>query len=115
MQYRATEHASTGQSPSFLLMGRRVRTKLDLVIPNFQAEQSSKGYKQMERMEPIRQFKEKDMVNVRMYGDTAKWQPGRVKRKIGELHYEVEVQGTVHKRHVDQILRYGVEQDRVGW
>ena len=110
LQYRATEHATTGQSPSFLLMGRRVRTKLDLMVPNFQAEQSNKGYERIENMKPVRQFNENDNVMIRMYNDV-KWVPGIVKRKLGYLHYEIDVEGILHKRHIDQIKRGSVEEE----
>ena len=111
LQYRATDHASTGQSPSFLLMGRRVRTKLDLMVPNFQAEQINKGFRKMENLDPVRQFVENQAVMVRMYNDQVKWVPGIIKRKLGHLHYEVEVQGVLQKRHVDQLRSQGVEEN----
>ena len=111
LQYRATEHASTGQPPSFLLMGRRVRTKLDLMVPNFQAEQCNRGFKQMEKIGQVRQFKENETVLVRMYNDQVKWVPGVIKQKIGHLHYEVEIQGVIHKRHVDQLRSHGTGEN----
>ena len=33
-QYRITPHATTGQPPAQLLMGRRPRTLLDLLVPD---------------------------------------------------------------------------------
>jgi len=34
LRYRITPHSTTGESPSTLLMGRRLRTRLDLVLPS---------------------------------------------------------------------------------
>lgn len=37
LAYRTTPHATTGLTPSTLLMGRRIRNKLDLLLPDFEA------------------------------------------------------------------------------
>ena len=34
MIYRNTPHSTTGECPSVLLMGRRLRTRLDLMLPS---------------------------------------------------------------------------------
>ena len=111
LQYRATEHASTGQSPSNLLMGRRIRTKMDLVVPSFRSEQVNRGWNQMENPERVRHFKERDKVMVRVYNSDDKWKQGIIKNKIGDLNYDVEVDGTVHRRHVNQLRGGSVSND----
>jgi len=40
--YRSTPHATTGEIPSVLLVGRRLRTKHDLMIPSVKAHAQRK-------------------------------------------------------------------------
>ena len=103
--YRNTPHSTTGESPASLLMGRRVRWKLDLLKPALdkkcQQDDSQKGKGNTE----MRQFVEGETVLVRLYG-TDKWGVGQVKERLGCLHYNVNIQGRVVKRHVDQLRSY---------
>jgi transposase InsO family protein len=47
--YRNAPNSTTGAAPSVLLMGRRVRTRLDLVFPSVQEHVKQKQYKVLER------------------------------------------------------------------
>ena len=109
LTYRSTPHASTGTSPSFLLMGRRLRTKLDLLLPDHRRDMFDKNFKTLEKLDH-RQFSESSPVMVRVYNTPRKWKPGKVFRKLGNLHYEVEVEGKIVKRHIDQI-RPGIDEN----
>ena len=103
MTYRTTPHATTGVAPSILLMGRRIRTKLDLMLPNFLSEQQSKGWKQLQHQGKVAEFKPSSPVMVRSYTTPNKWVPGTVTRQVGTMHYDVNVDGNVTKRHIDQL------------
>ena len=46
LHYRTTPHATTGVTPAELLMGRRLRTLLDLMRPNISAKVESKQLSQ---------------------------------------------------------------------
>ncbi|XP_052756183.1 uncharacterized protein K02A2.6-like [Galleria mellonella] len=48
--------------------------------------------------------REGDRVQIRFY-DSNKWKIGKVIQKKGKLHYNVEVDGKIHTRHIDQIRR----------
>ena len=103
LTYRTTPHASTGQAPSLLLMGRRLRNRLDLMTPSLQADQDLRSWNQVSRNEKVRHYAISTPVLVRIYDNKDKWQPGIVSQKVGDLHYDVEVNGHVTRRHIDQI------------
>ncbi|XP_020298173.1 uncharacterized protein K02A2.6-like [Pseudomyrmex gracilis] len=102
-QYRQAPHATTGQSPVRLFLGRSLRTRLDLV------RSEEVGVRIMEKQraefEPLfRKFRVNQAVyflsgNPRM----DKWVPGRVVTRLGDLHYEIDYGGRRFKRHVDQM------------
>ena len=106
LTHRTTEHATTGQTPSNILFECRIRIKMDLLFPNFQAEQNNREYKQAEKHAQNKndEFKLDDKVLVRMYQNKdIKWLPGVITEKLGSLNYEVEVSGMRHRRHRDQL------------
>ena len=111
LAYRTTPHTTTGISPSNLLMGRRIRSKLDLILPDFHREQEHRGWKQLEHQGNIRHFTPSSPVMVRSYNTPDKWIPGEVTREIGKMHYDVNVNGKVMKRHVDQLKPSGVSKE----
>jgi hypothetical protein len=100
--YRTTVNTSTGEIPSVLMTGRRLRTRLDLVKP------TPKNYS----LRPNRQeiyFETGQAVWIRDYRQNcAKWIPGIIESKCGHLMYMVQVTidkiSTTWKRHVDQII-----------
>lgn len=110
LSYRSTPHATTGTSPSFLLMGRRLRNKLDLLKPDFNATLEQQNLSKAQKLTNVRDFPESSPVMVRSYNTPSKWVPGKVVSKLGTLHYSVEVDGKNSKRHIDQ-LRPGIDTD----
>nr|BDT63270.1 MAG: hypothetical protein [Hemigrapsus takanoi nimavirus] len=40
---------------------------------------------------------------VRSYTTPDKWVPGTIERQVGNMHYDVKVNGSVTKRHIDQL------------
>nr|XP_029715715.1 uncharacterized protein K02A2.6-like [Aedes albopictus] len=102
-QYRLAPHATTGESPSKLFIGRNIRTRLDLLKPEDVHRKISE--KQGTNFEPsFREFTPAQQVyflsgNPRM----DKWIPGVIGVRLGDLHYEVSYARRTFKRHIDQI------------
>lgn len=102
MQYKKTPNTTTGQSPAEILLKTNFRTRLDLIKRNLPEEQDSKIPLQV----CSREFRVGDSVQVRFYNNASeKWKFGKIARRVGLLHYLVEVDGVLHERHVNQILK----------
>jgi len=99
--YRTTNHSLTNRTPSEMLLQRQIRNPLSLVHPVKKEERS------LMTRDGLRSFKPGNPVMVRNYIGRKKWLPGRVKEVIGQLHYLVEIDGRVMKRHVDQMRSGG--------
>ena len=108
--YRNTPHSTTGESPAQILMGRPLRTRLDLVKPNRNKKMVNKQHEQSmlaarDKGTPARQIGVGDSVMARDYRGSFKWHQGRVIRKTGPLMYEVQVMpDQIWRRHIDQLL-----------
>lgn len=107
MAYRRTVHPATGKSPSMLVFGRQIKSRLDLMIPTNVIEKIPRG-------EDIQQrhFAVNDRDAARDYMGSSKWRYGVITERLGELHYMVELDdGRLWKRHIDQ-LRHGPTKER---
>lgn len=100
MAYRRTVHPSTGRSPSMLVFGRQIRSRIDLMVPRKREDSASRG----EEID-VRSFEVNDRVAARDFlSASEKWRFGLVVERIGKLHYLVELDdGRLWKRHVDQL------------
>jgi hypothetical protein len=98
MQLRKVPNAE-GMSPYMLMLGRDVRTRLDILMkPAVSLVPENKSYK------VSRSFHEGDRVQVRNYTRESKWKFGNVKRKEGAVHYWILLDdGRLWRRHVDQM------------
>lgn len=102
-QYRKAPHSTTGQPPSQLFLGRIIRTHLDLIKPEDLYTKISK--KQEQQFNPsFRTFNLLDRVyflsfNPRMY----KWVKGTIVKCMVDLYYEINYQGKLFTRHIDEI------------
>ena len=105
--YRNTPHTTTGEAPSVLLMGRKLRTRLDLLLPSVEKHVKKQQYKVLERNgnRNTRSFTKGQNVFVRNYQGKEKWIRGEITEVLGLRHYMVKVPGGVWKRHVDQLLK----------
>ena len=105
--YRITPHSTTGSSPSELMWGRRLRSKLDLVL--LEAERRSQEAQDRQKRahdshSADRQFRLNNTVYVRNYGVGQWWVPGCVVGLLGSAMYRVRLDNNnVVIRHVDQL------------
>lgn len=108
--YRNTPHCTTGESPAVLMLGRPLRTRLDLVKPNLNRKMVSKHNELSMRVAlakatPTRRLGVGDTVMARDYRGNVKWCPAQVVEQTGPLMYRVQVApDMIWRRHVDQLL-----------
>ena len=113
--YRNTPHSTTGESPAQILLGRPLRTRLDLVKPNLNRKMVNQQHQQgikaaNEKGRQRRQLAVGDAVMSRDYRGDLKWRSGLIVKKTGPLMYEVQVApGIVWRRHIDQLRPTAVE------
>ena len=107
LAYRTTPHSTTGGAPCMLFFKRQLRTRLDLLKPDYgdkalgkQADQ--KNYHDLHSRD--RQFSVGQKVMARNFLQGLTWVPGVVTEVCGPVSYMVRVQpNIVWKRHMDHI------------
>jgi hypothetical protein len=108
LTYRVTPHATTGVSPSEMMMKHKTRTLLDLLRPNVDAKVRMKQELQQEQFNgkiPVREFHQGQQVWVQSFSkNEPKWSLGSIVKSMGPVSYQVNVDGRLIKRHVDHIL-----------
>ena len=111
---RNTIHSTTGRSPAEIMLGRSLRTRLDLLKPDL-SERVGQQQDKMMRSSPKREkfFYENDNVLARDYRGTEKWQPGTIKEVLGDKHFLVDVGAHIWKRHIDQLLPLNIEASKI--
>jgi len=98
--YRKMIHPSTGKTPSQLIYGRQIRSRIDLMLPSNEVHHGGKLH--------TKQFSDGDRVRVRDYLSSDKWKFGRVVEKLGKLRYSVRLDdGRVWERHTNQMMGVG--------
>jgi hypothetical protein len=109
LKYRSTPHATTQMSPAELLLGRRVRTKLDLAHPDTRRIVNNKLADQERhhnRGAVDRDFREGEAVWCETFRSGKKWQKGKIVERRGPSSYLVDVgEGMQWRRHADHIRR----------
>jgi hypothetical protein len=107
LHYRATPQSTTNQSPAELLMGRRPRTRLDLLSPNLQDAVLSKQATMKDHHDPQiapTAFFCGDAVWAMNMAGTPKWLPGVLEDKTGPVSFLVRLQDDrVWRRHADHL------------
>nr|XP_023659478.1 uncharacterized protein K02A2.6-like [Paramormyrops kingsleyae] len=105
--YRITPHATTGLSPAELMLSRRLRSVLDLILPDVKAKVQEKQLKQKrihDTNKRLRTFTPGDEVYIRNYSYGPKWVPAVIQDASGPVSYTVIIgSGQIMKRHVDQV------------
>ena len=114
--YRITPHSSTGVAPAELLMGRRLRSRLDLLRPDLSATVQNNQLRQKlyhDSDKPYRTFTEGEAVYVEDFTTAKqKWIPGTIQNTSGPLSYIIVLlDGTTVKRHIDSIKARHVNPD----
>lgn len=107
LSYRNTPQSTTAETPSSLLMGRKLRTRLDLLRPNVSGRVMKAQARMMGEgdMRKSRDFSSGDSVLVRDYRGDCKWAPGVIQSKTGPVSYTVEMaSGQIWRRHADQVI-----------
>ena len=106
-RYRITPQTTTGISPSELLLGRRPRSRLDLLKPHT-AERVEKKQLQQKRQHDAkavnREFDVGTTVFVRNYHHGSRWLPGTIQQQTGPVSFRVRLtDGRIRRCHQDQI------------
>ncbi|XP_045537579.1 uncharacterized protein K02A2.6-like [Papilio machaon] len=107
LYYRNVEHCTTGESPAMLLLGRPIRTRLDVIRPDREGKVRCAQQRQQEAAGGAnRTFDKSDTVWYRQYLKGEKWIPGQVVEVLGSSNFRVRGSdgGVVH-RHIDQLRR----------
>ena len=106
-RYRITPHTTTGVSPAELLMGRRPRSRLDLVLPSLAkhvATQQDKQATARNQHTKPRTFETGSHVYVRDLPTGKDWLPGVVVDTCGPRSLEIRLEDSrVVRRHYDHI------------
>ena len=101
--YRITPHTTTGSSPAELLMGRKLSNAFSELKPNVGRRTRIKNELASQASGTARQLNVNDCVWVRNYARGPKWMRGIVIEKKGPLSYDIDVDGSAVKRHIDQL------------
>ncbi|KMQ86353.1 hypothetical protein RF55_14672 [Lasius niger] len=103
LQYRIAPHATTNRSPAELFLGRKLRTRLDLLLPSHEEDGAYMPYQN-----DSRSFKIGERVSCRNFVGRDKWRFGRIKDRCGKLHYLISLDdGRTWRRHVNQMRSIG--------
>ena len=107
-KYRSTPHTTTGVSPSELILGRKMRTHLDLLHPSLQSsvfKEQARQKDHYDRSSREREVSVGENVFVRNYGEKdRKWISGVITKKTGPVSYQVDTdRHGVIRRHQNQI------------
>ncbi|XP_034272454.2 uncharacterized protein K02A2.6-like [Pantherophis guttatus] len=95
-----TPHATTHKSPAELLMGRRLRSPLDRLHPQYSPEVTATASR------PLRAFSKGDSVFALNFNGSPKWLKGKIASTTGPKSYTVELEdGQVCRRHIDQLRK----------
>ena len=94
-----------------LLMGRSLRTRLDMLRPDTGARVLEKQVQQKQQHDTHtyeRTLHIGQSVVARAFSGSSRWLPGVVTRQLGPLTYLIQLtDGTVWKRHLDQLRARG--------
>ena len=108
--YRITPHSTTGISLVELLMGHKLRSRLDLLHTNLEQTVQKKQWQQKQFYKGNRN-RMIDLYNgvrvyLRNYNRGRPWVAGVVQSKKGPVSYTIKLEdGRVVKQHLDQIRK----------
>ncbi|KAJ0173950.1 hypothetical protein K1T71_010096 [Dendrolimus kikuchii] len=107
LHYRNVEHATTGECPALLLIGRRTRTRLDIIRPDREGRVFRAQQRQCEAAGGLtRQVSRGENVWYRQFQNREKWAPGKITDRLGARDFKVLTrEGTLIHRHIDQLRK----------
>jgi len=107
LTYRVTPHWITKEAPSFLMFGRKVKTRLDYLKNSVENKVKREDIQRFRKL----YLKVGDQVYARDYSDPNKkrWEKGIVEEVLGKRIYVIKLENknVVWRRHVDQLLKVG--------
>ena len=108
LSYQTAPHATTKEAPCVLLMGRPLRTRLDLLKPNHESQvvdQQAQQKANHDRHSKEQEFTDGQFVLAKNFRSGPKWMPGVIVEVLGPLSYHVKLtDGRILKRHADHLL-----------
>ena len=109
-KYRIMPHSTTGKTPAQMMFNRELRTPFHLMKPGSLTAQSKSEECTKEN---TRKFEQGAKVWARNFGEGEKWIPGVVSKKLGNVTYEISLEGRENSnRHIDH-LRERKEEEEV--
>ena len=104
-KYRITPHSTTGKTPAELMFNREIRTPFHLLQPGSMLTPSVPLH-QDQKKSKTREFREGELVWARNFGEGEKWISGIIKKRLGNVTYEVKFEGKpASNRHVDHLKK----------
>ncbi|XP_037273492.2 uncharacterized protein LOC119165415 [Rhipicephalus microplus] len=110
LAYRNTPHATTHEAPANLLLGRRLRTRLDVLKPAVGERVAYNQFRQtVNRQCRVRDVSVGDHVLARNYRGQPKWVPAVVMAQSGPVSFRVRASTSSGcfewRRHKNQLLQ----------
>ncbi len=114
--YRQTPQTTTGTSPAQLLLGRPLRSRLDLLRPDVSRRFQGRQEKQKEAHNTHsadRELATGDLVYAGNFGRGPYWLPGRIMKQTGPISFQVQMEEeqVMWHRHQDHSGN-GLSQER---
>ena len=112
-KYRITPHSTTGKTPAQMMFNRELRSPFDLLRPGSQENQVSSQENPRDR---TRSLEAGTLVWARNFGNGDKWIPGVIKKKLGNVTYEIDFKDReTSNRHIDHLKerQEGIEEVEV--
>ena len=107
LKYRTTPQTTTGVSPAELLMDCKLRTHLDLLVPDIGGKVRMRQNLQKHSHDlhaKDKQFQENDPVMAKNFSQGPPWITGKILKRSGAATFLVELSdGRVICRHSDQL------------
>ena len=108
-RYRITPHSTTGVTPAELLLGRRPRSRLDLLHPDISRRFRQRQWNQKEGHDQHcrqRELSAGQTVWVRNPGTGRQWFPGTISQVLSHQRFRVSLEdGCIVDRHIDHVRR----------
>ena len=112
-QYRTTPHSTTGITPAELLLGRKLRSRLDLLKPNIGQKVAAKQQQQKNFHDTHcreRTFSVGERVFIKNNAKGQKWIPGSITKQTGPVSFKVKLHnGKIIRCHQDQLRKREID------